>query len=111
MKRFLTAAAIVLSLGAVAAPVAAETINIRQLNQQRHIDAGLRSGKLTHHEASMLRREQHNITNMKKRFKRMDGGEVSGKHDAMIHAAQDQAGRNIERLKHNRHAGRGRILG
>ena len=111
MNRFLTAAAIVLSLGAAAAPVAAETINLRQLNQQRHIDAGLRSGRLTHAEASMLRREQHNITNMKKRFKAIDGGEITPRHEAIIHAAQDRAGMHIEAKKHNRRHGHGRLLG
>ncbi len=84
---------------ATAAP--AETINLRQLNQQRNIDAGVRSCKLTAAEAHTLRREQHDITNAKKRFKAMDGGRITSHHEARIHAMQDAADRHIGRLKHN----------
>lgn len=86
---------------AMATTAVAETINLRQLNQQRNIDAGVRSCKLTPAEARMLRREQHDITNAKKRFKAMDGGKITPRHEARVHAMQDAADRNIGRLKRN----------
>lgn len=46
--------ALVVALVVTAAAQAEKPINARQLNQEHRIDAGLRSGKLTHAEAARL---------------------------------------------------------
>ena len=62
-KFFLAATATVMAIG-VAMPVAA-AINARQIGQRNSIDAGVRTGKLTAHEARILRQEQDLITRAK----------------------------------------------
>ena len=98
MNKTLTAIAAALSLAVVAAPATA-AINSRQLNQERNIDAGVRSGKLTPHEAQTLRAEQRHIENTKHRLKRHNG--YGDRDEREIHRMQDQAARNIDRLKYN----------
>ena len=45
---------------------AAPVTNLRQLNQERRIDAGTRSGKLTRAEAARLKTEQRNIAQLER---------------------------------------------
>ncbi len=100
MNRFFAAAIAALSIGALAAPAVAAT-NARQLNQQRNIDAGLRSGKLTRAEANRLRAEQRMIERTASRLE-ASGGRYTAAEKRRVHAMQDVAGANIDRLKHNR---------
>jgi len=100
MNRTLTAIIAGLALTAVAAPASA-AINARQLNQQRNIDAGLRSGKLTRHEAMRLKSEQRLIARQKAHMKARNGGHLTASQKRMIHQRQDAANRHILRLKHN----------
>ncbi|KPF78274.1 hypothetical protein IP88_04395 [alpha proteobacterium AAP81b] len=86
------------SIGALAVPATA-AVNVRQLNQQRNIDAGLRSGKLTRAEYRQLKAEQRAIERNQARYTR--DGFYSAREKAMIHAQQDAAGRHIDRLKAN----------
>ena len=99
MNRFLTAAIAALSIGALAAPASA-AVNARQLNQQRNIDAGLRSGKLTRGEYNRLKAEQRAITHASERFK-YTGGRYTEAEKQRVHAMQDAAARHMDRLKHN----------
>ena len=99
MKLTLTAIAAALSLAAVAAPASA-AVNARQLNQQRNIDAGVRSGKLTPREATNLRMEVRAIERHKARFTR--DGRYTQREKDVIHAQQAALSNKIDRLKHNR---------
>lgn len=98
MKRTLTALAAALSVVAMAAPASA-AVNARQLNQERNIDAGVRSGKLTSREATNLRMEVRAIERQKARYSR-DGRYTQREKDA-IHAQQAALSNKIDRLKAN----------
>ena len=100
MNKPLFAAIAGLALLSVAAPAAA-AVNARQLNQQRLIDAGVRSGKLTPHEASVLRNEQRSIERAKGMAKMRHNGRYTAAAERRIHAMQDAAERHIQRLKYN----------
>ena len=98
MKRTLTAIAAALSVAAMAAPASA-AVNARQLNQERNIDAGVRSGKLTPREARNLRAEIRAIERQKHVYER-DGRYTQREKDA-IHSRQAVVAAKIDRLKHN----------
>ncbi len=98
MKRTLTAIAAALSVAALAAPATA-TVNARQLNQERNIDAGVRSGKLTPREAANLRGEVRAIERQYNHFRR-DGRYTQHEKD-IIHSRQAALSTKIDRLKHN----------
>jgi hypothetical protein len=94
----------------LAAPVLAQpAANLRQLNQERRIDAGVRSGKLTPHEAAALRAQQHSIASQKQRLKARHHGHLTRRDKAAIHARQRAADRRILMNKHNRHHGRNHL--
>lgn len=98
MKRTLTTLAAALSVAAMAAPASA-AVNARQLNQERNIDAGVRSGKLTPREARNLRLEVRAIERNKMRYTR--DGRYSQREKDAIHAQQSALADKIDRLKAN----------
>lgn len=109
-KFFLAATAAVMAAG-VALPAAA-AINARQIEQRNSIDAGVRSGTLTHREAAKLRQEQDLITRAKLHTKDAKGGHLSKMDKKRIHDMQDAAARHIDRMKHNAYHGHSkRVLG
>ncbi len=99
MKRTIALAAL-LAIASVAAPASA-AVNVRQLNQQRGIDAGLQSGALTRREYNVLKEEQRNIVRAKLRYQ-ASGGRYTQREKNALHAMQDAADRHINRLKDNR---------
>ncbi len=101
MLKILYAAAGAMALLAVATPSVA-AVNVRQLNQERRIDAGVRSGKLTPYEARKLKSEQRLIARQKAAAKARHGGHLTRADKARIHGHQEAANRHIKRLKHNR---------
>ncbi len=109
MNKFFLAATAALMTVAVAGPAAA-AINARQVAQRTSIDAGVRSGALTAHEARTLRQEQDLITRAKLHTKARHGGHMSAMNTKRVHDMQDAAARHIERLKHNRARGTKHIL-
>jgi hypothetical protein len=84
-------------------------VNVRQLNQERRIDAGVRSGKLTHHEADKLTAQQHSISNEAKAMRDEHGGHLTGVDKATLHARQAHANANILNKKHNAVRGRNKL--
>lgn len=102
MKKLVATCAAVIAMASLTAPATA-AVNARQLNQQRNIDAGLRSGKLTRAEYNTLKTEQRLIERNQRRLAR--DGNYSRRDKAAIHAQQDAAARNIDRLKANRRRG------
>ena len=94
MKKLVTAAVFAaLGLGAVAQ--AAPIVNARQLNQERRIDAGRRSGKLTRAEATRLKSEQRAIAMQEKRMRARHGGKLTARDKRTLHARQEAANRHI----------------
>lgn len=109
MKKIIVAFA----LGAIgltgAAQAADPIVNARQLNQERRIDAGTRSGKLTPHEADALRGQQHSISHEEQRLRARHGGHLTARDKRAIHARQARANRAILAKKHNRYHGKNHL--
>lgn len=74
-------------------------INQRQANQHARIRQGVKSGELTHAEASKLRSEQRDIKADKQAAKA--DGKVTPAERRQIRQDQNKANRDIYRLKHN----------
>jgi len=111
MNRFVLAATAAVIAVATAMPAVA-AINARQIDQRRSIDAGVRSGKLTAHEARVLRQEQDLITRAKLHTKARKGGHLNDMDQKRVHDMQDAAALHIDRLKHNHRRGHNqRVLG
>ncbi len=96
-----------LTLGSISTANAA--INARQLNQQRLIDAGYRSGKLTYQEKARLRAQQRAITRQEARMSARGHGRLSKRDLRILHALQAQAKRDIQREKYDAQRGRNRF--
>lgn len=99
-------------LAALVAGAAAEAerpINVRQLNQERRIDAGRRSGKLTVAEAARLRAEQRSITALSHRLRARHGGHLTDADKRLIHRRQEQANAHILRQKRDAQRGKNHL--
>ena len=108
MKRMILA----LSLGALtfgSAVTAQSPVNLRQANQERRIDAGTRSGKLTHREAANLKAQQRSIAALEARLRARHGGHLTAADKRLVHARQAQANRAILSQKHDRQRGRNHL--
>nr|WP_295659900.1 hypothetical protein [Polymorphobacter sp.] len=111
MNKYLIAITAAVMAAGVAMPAAA-AINARQIEQRNSIDAGVRSGTISAHEARVLRQEQDLITRAKLHTKARKGGHLSDMDKKKIHDMQDAAARHIARFKHNAHHGHARrVLG
>ena len=97
------------ALGLVATPALAGPINARQINQERLIDAGERSGKLTRGEANMLNAEQRTIRRLDNQLHRQHGGHLTKRDHRILDARQDRAEINIRREKNDRQRGRNHL--
>jgi hypothetical protein len=102
----LLATALALTTGSLAT---AASINARQVNQKRLIDAGKRSGKLTQSEARMLDAEQRTITQTYRRLKAQHRGNLTRNDHARIKTLQINAGYHIAQQKNDRQRGRNRL--
>jgi len=94
-------------LGSLAIGTAAQAdirIDARQLNQQRQIDAGKRSGKLSLGERQRLTNEQRTIKRQEARYA-ASGGQFTRAEKNSINAMLDRAQANINRAKNNRTRG------
>lgn len=101
-----------LALGALTTGVAAEAqrpANLRQLNQERRIDAGKRSGKLTGSEAARLKSEQRAIAQLRVRLKARHGGHLTAADKRLIHNRQEQANAHILAQKHDAQRGKNHL--
>ncbi len=108
MKRIIiTAALCAMACGGVAS--AAAPVNARQLNQERRIDAGVRSGKLTHAEAARLKAQQAAIKREEDRMRARHGGKLTAHDKRIIHARQEQANRAILNQKHDAQRGKNHL--
>lgn len=99
MKTMLIAAAAATALAAV--PAAAQTVNQRQYHQQRRIDNGVASGRLTPGEAHRVERQQASIDRQEDRMRARNGGPLTRSQRARLQYRQDNASRHIANAKHN----------
>ncbi len=100
MKRTLLA----LALGAATLAGTAQAerpVNVRQLNQERRIDAGVRSGKLSPREAARLRHQQRSIKAEEAYRRSRHHGHLTAPDKRLIHARQDSANAMILKKKNN----------
>ena len=79
-------------------------IDLRQANQQRQIDAGKRSGKLSLRERQILTNEQRAIKRQEARY-RDSRGRFTNREQGAIMAMLDRSQAHIDRLKRNRMRG------
>ena len=81
-------------------------IDARQINQQRQIDAGKRSGKLTRAERDRLTAEQRTIKRAERRYARNG---ISNAEERALNRMLDRSQAHIVRLKNNRVRTRGSL--
>jgi len=102
MKR--SSSLLIAVLTAFALPVLAQTntpnIDQRQVNQQKRIDQGVKSGELTGKEAARLEKGQARVQKMEDKAKA--DGKVTPKERARLQKAQNQESRKIANQKHDR---------
>lgn len=104
--RKLTALLTIAALGLGVTPALADVgIDARQANQQRQIDAGGRSGKLSRRERTVLTNEQRMIKSREARLRTRGG--FGNRDQAVIMSMLDRSQAHIVRLKNNRERGRG----
>lgn len=97
-----------LAVAAMSVPAVAQ-VNLRQVNQERRIDAGRRSGKLTAAEAARLRYQQRSIRVLEARLRARHGGKLTTADRRLIHARQAQANAAILREKNNGRRGKNHL--
>jgi len=107
--RFILAALALSAIGVGAAAEAQRPVNVRQANQERRIDAGVRSGKLTRREATALRTEQRSIARLRAQLKARHGGRLTEADKRLIRARQERANRNILVQKNDPQRGRNKL--
>lgn len=102
MKQVIWSAAMLPMFAASLVFAQAETpgIDQRQANQERRIDQGIASGRLSEREASRLNNQEEHINNLEEKAK--SDGVVTKKERARIRHAQDRTSRHIARQKHDR---------
>ena len=99
--KILAAAIAVIVLASLSAEAQTRTPNVteRQVNQQRRINQGVKSGELTRREAGKLQAQQAKVQRTKTKAK-ADGVVTQGER-AKIHHQQNAASRNIYKQKHD----------
>ncbi len=107
MKKTIIAVALAAFVAGAVPSTAA--VNVKQLNQQRRIDAGHRSGKLTNRETRHLKGEQRAIARQEARMRARHGGHLTAHDKRVIHSEQRTANRHILHAKHNGHRGKNHL--
>jgi opacity protein-like surface antigen len=108
MKKLL-AMAVAASALAMAAPASAQSwqsINERQYNLDRRIDAGVRSGDLTRREAVRLRGEFNDLARLEARYRSSNGLSMSERRDLDMRFDSLSAQIRFERHDRNNRNGR-----
>jgi len=87
------------SVGSALAGTNDPVINQRQINQERRIEQGVKSGQLTPNEAGRLEAQQARIEQREERMK--SDGNLTARERRALTRQQNRASRNIYRKKHN----------
>ena len=98
MKKALPLSISLALLGAT--PLLAQ-VNGHEVNQERRIIQGERSGELTRGEANHLQRQQSRIDTEVARDRAANGGTLTPAERARVNAQQSRASGNIADKKHN----------
>ncbi|MCB1876805.1 MAG: hypothetical protein KDH88_12600 [Chromatiales bacterium] len=77
-------------------------VDVRQERQWDRIEQGRESGELTRREFRRLKKEQRQIALLERTF--LEDGRLSRLERRLLKAKQDEASKNIFRLKHNERA-------
>lgn len=93
-------ASVMLTSPVFAGPVSGPVIRDRMENQQDRIVQGVQSGELTVREAAFLEAEQARIRHDAARM--TADGRLTARERVVLTREQNQASRDIYRLKHNR---------
>lgn len=88
------------ALAAFLLPAAAQ-VNQRQVNQQRRIHQGVKSGQLTPGETRHLERKEVRLHREVKTMRRTNGGRLTPHERARVNRQQNHLSRQIYRDKHN----------
>jgi len=105
MKRSITMllsglATVSIAASALAGPTDTPHIDKRQANQEKRIQQGVNSGKLTPEESARLEKQQDRIQKAEEAAKA--DGKVTARERKKLHKMQDNANDNIARKKHNK---------
>ncbi|GMV59709.1 MAG: hypothetical protein AMXMBFR72_28030 [Betaproteobacteria bacterium] len=103
MKRQMLAALIAAAVSPAFAQTAAPGYTQRDINQEKRIEQGLQSGQLNTREAARLQAEQARIDRMESNALR--DGQLTAQERARINAAQNKAGADIYKQKHDAQTG------
>jgi hypothetical protein len=95
----LAATILAFAVGIASAQTATPRVTERQVNQQKRIGNGVRSGELTRPEARRLERRQARIAYDKAKAK--SDGVVTAEERAKLAREQNRASRSIARQKHD----------
>lgn len=108
MKKIVLAFTLATLTASTVVPATA-AINVRQLEQQRQIDAGKRSGKLTERERRSLKAEQRSIVMLERQMRARHGGQLTRRDKQILHARQRAAGRHIRYEKYDLQRGKNHL--
>jgi hypothetical protein len=107
MKALAIAAALIIAApsafaqtGSTPAPNAQQRVDQRQVNQERRIEQGEKSGALTQREANRLDKGQARVESIEQ--KAAADGSITRKEAAHVQHAQNVESRRIARQKHDR---------
>lgn len=99
IKSFVIAMFLISFTFSTQAQVSKKKVVKTQVNQQKRIHQGVRSGELTKKETVQLQRQQARIQRTKKRA--ASDGIVTRKEKAVIRSKQANASKRIAKKKHN----------
>lgn len=77
-----------------------EQVNDRLANQNRRIDNGVKSGKLSPQQAQQLHRQDHSIRTQERADAAAHGGHITKPEQRQINREQNQTSRQIHNEKH-----------
>lgn len=77
-----------------------EEVNQRLKNQDKRIDQGVRSGKLTHQQAKQLHKEDRQIRQEERDMAAQNGGHITKQEQKTINQQENKTSRQIRREKH-----------
>lgn len=100
MKTRMMLAALI-GAGMLAGAADAQTVNRREANQQRRIDNGVASGRLTPGEAARDQRQQYSINAQEARMRERSGGTLTPYQRGRLQQRENNASRHIYNSKHN----------
>lgn len=98
MKNNVLLAALLLTAGVVQAQSTSSTVQ-RDVNQEKRIEQGLKSGELNTHEAAKLEREESKVNRIQ--AKALKDGKLTDAEKAKLNAEQNKVNKDIYQAKHN----------